>query len=243
MFWYLSQLFMQLFIFDKEEGKNDHWRNSDHEKKTTFILDLVNLCQIKLYSVIPFLIKEILINNSSKWWSFNTFICVCINERYTCLQDTALNHLFYSVWILTASGLLLDYSIPIMLMLINVTFFKEIFDTFSPLKSFPPLPLFSYLSDDLPSATETYSSWEKSFYSPFCFVVQSLSLVLCFAIPGTVARHVPLSRGFPRPEYWNGVPFPSPGYLPDPGIQPKSPALAGGFFTAEPPGKPIFIYL
>ena len=117
MFWYLSQLFMQLFIFDKEEGKNDHWRNSDHEKKTTFILDLVNLCQIKLYSVIPLMIKEILINNSSKWWSFNTFICVCINERYTCLQDTALNHLFYSVWILTASGLLLDYSIPIMLML------------------------------------------------------------------------------------------------------------------------------
>ena len=108
MFWYLSQLFMQLFIFDKEEGKNDHWRNSDHEKKTTFILDLVNPWQIKLYSVIPLLIKEILINNSSKWWSFNTFICVCINERYTCLQDIAVNHLFYSVWTLTASGRLLD---------------------------------------------------------------------------------------------------------------------------------------
>ena len=48
--------------------------------------------------------------------------------------------------------------------------------------------------------------------------------------------------GFPRQEYWNGLPFrgvPSSGDLPDPGIEPVSPALAGGFFTTEPPGKPI----
>ena len=44
--------------------------------------------------------------------------------------------------------------------------------------------------------------------------------------------------GFPRQEYWSGLPFPSPEDLPDPGIEPVSPALAGGFFTAEPPGKP-----
>ena len=44
--------------------------------------------------------------------------------------------------------------------------------------------------------------------------------------------------GFPRQEYWSGLPFPSPGDLPHPGIEPESPALAGGFFTAEPPGKP-----
>ena len=42
---------------------------------------------------------------------------------------------------------------------------------------------------------------------------------------------------FPRQEYWNGLPSPSPGDLPDPGIEPKSPALAGGFFTTEPPEK------
>ena len=41
--------------------------------------------------------------------------------------------------------------------------------------------------------------------------------------------------GFSRQEYWSGLSFPSPGDLPDPGIEPKSPALAGGFFTAEPP--------
>ena len=43
---------------------------------------------------------------------------------------------------------------------------------------------------------------------------------------------------FPRQEYWSGLPFPSPGHLPNPGMEPASPALAEGFFTAEPPGKP-----
>ena len=46
-----------------------------------------------------------------------------------------------------------------------------------------------------------------------------------------------LSMGFPRQEYWSGLPFPPPGDLPDPGIEPAS-ALAGGFFTTEPLGRP-----
>ena len=45
--------------------------------------------------------------------------------------------------------------------------------------------------------------------------------------------------GFPKQEYWRGLSFPSPGDLPNPGIEPTSSALAGGFFTAEPPGKPL----
>ena len=60
-----------------------------------------------------------------------------------------------------------------------------------------------------------------------------------FAIPWTVARQAPLSIRFLRQEYWNGLPFPSPGDLPDPGIKPASPALAGRFFITEPPEKPI----
>ena len=44
--------------------------------------------------------------------------------------------------------------------------------------------------------------------------------------------------GFPRQEYWRRLSFPPPGDLPDPGIKPTSPVLAGGFFTTEPPGKP-----
>ena len=46
-------------------------------------------------------------------------------------------------------------------------------------------------------------------------------------------------RGFPRQEYWSGLPFPSPGNLPEPGIEPASPALADIFLTIEPPGKPL----
>ena len=50
--------------------------------------------------------------------------------------------------------------------------------------------------------------------------------------------------GFPRQEYWSGLPFPSPGDPPDPGIETASPALAGRFFTTEPPGKPcISLYI
>jgi len=45
--------------------------------------------------------------------------------------------------------------------------------------------------------------------------------------------------GFYKQEYWTGLPLPSPGDLPDPGIKPMSLALAGGFFTTEPHGKPI----
>jgi len=44
--------------------------------------------------------------------------------------------------------------------------------------------------------------------------------------------------GFPRQEYWSGLPFPSPGDIPDPGIEPTSPALAGGFFTTGHQGSP-----
>ena len=58
-----------------------------------------------------------------------------------------------------------------------------------------------------------------------------------FATPWTVAHQAPPSMGFPRQGYWSVLPFPSPGDLPDPGIELESSALAGGFFTTEPPGK------
>ena len=59
-----------------------------------------------------------------------------------------------------------------------------------------------------------------------------------FATPWTTACQAPLSRGFPRQEYWSGLPFRTPDYLPQPGIELMSPALAGEFFITEPPGKP-----
>ena len=63
-------------------------------------------------------------------------------------------------------------------------------------------------------------------------------LVQHFVTPWTVAHQVPLSMGLSQKECWSGLPFPPPGDLPDPGTEPKSPGLAGGFFTTEPPGKP-----
>ena len=55
-----------------------------------------------------------------------------------------------------------------------------------------------------------------------------------FEIPWTIACQTPLSMGFPRQEYWSGLPFPSTGGLSSPGFEFMSPALAGRFFTTEP---------
>ena len=67
---------------------------------------------------------------------------------------------------------------------------------------------------------------------------QLLSCVRLFGTPRTIANQAPLSMEFSKQDYWGGFPFPSPEDLPNPGIEPGSPALAGGFFTTEPPGKP-----
>ena len=64
------------------------------------------------------------------------------------------------------------------------------------------------------------------------------SCVRLSATPCTVACQAPLSMEFSRQEHWSGFPFPAPGDLPDPGIEPASPSLAGGFFNTAPPGKP-----
>ena len=69
-------------------------------------------------------------------------------------------------------------------------------------------------------------------------VVWFLSRIQLFASPWTAVCQSPLSIGFPRQEYWSGLPFPSPGNLPDPGIKPVSSSLQEDFFTTEPLGKP-----
>ena len=66
-----------------------------------------------------------------------------------------------------------------------------------------------------------------------------LSRVRLFATPWTVGHQAPLSMGFSRQEYWSGLPFPSPGDLPNPGIEPRSPALQADALSSEPPGKPL----
>ena len=61
--------------------------------------------------------------------------------------------------------------------------------------------------------------------------------------PWTIVHQAPRSMGFPRQEYWSGLPFPSPGDLPDLGIEPMTLALVGRFFTTGPPGKPNALYI
>ena len=72
-----------------------------------------------------------------------------------------------------------------------------------------------------------------------CTRVKSLSHVRLFATLWTVAYQAPPSMGFSRQEYWSELPFPSPGDLPDPGIEPWSPEFQADTLTSEPPGKSI----
>ena len=90
---------------------------------------------------------------------------------------------------------------------------------------------------DTPEAT-----YHMCIYIYIYIVVDLLTYVQLFAALWSVAHQAPLSMGFPRQEYWSGLPLSSPGDLPNPGIEPTSPALAGGFFTTEPPWKPIYMY-
>ena len=67
---------------------------------------------------------------------------------------------------------------------------------------------------------------------------QLLSCVQLFAIPWTIAYQVPLSMGFSRQEHWSVLPFPSPGDIPDPEIEPLSPTLQADSLLSELPEKP-----
>ena len=69
--------------------------------------------------------------------------------------------------------------------------------------------------------------------------VKSFSRVRLFVTLWTVAHQALPSMGFSRQEYWSGLPFPSPGDLPDPGIELRSPTMQADALTSEPPGKPI----
>ena len=87
-------------------------------------------------------------------------------------------------------------------------------------------PFFSNIS----YCTTSFS--EIKTYKHCCYLVTRSRLTLCH--PMDIACQAPLSMGCSRQEYWSGLPFLPPGDLPDPRIEPTSPALAGGFFTSEP---------
>ena len=88
---------------------------------------------------------------------------------------------------------------------------------------------------DLTEAEDIKKMWQECIEVS---KVKSLNHVQLFVTPWTVACQAPLSMGFSRQEYWSGLPFPSPGDLPDAGIEPRSPALQAEALPSEPPGKP-----
>ena len=82
----------------------------------------------------------------------------------------------------------------------------------------------------------------EALYNLCMYVCYSHSHVQLFEILWTVACQAPLSMGFSRQEHWSGLPFPSPGNLPNPGMTPESPALQADSLPSEPPGKHFIIY-
>ena len=99
--------------------------------------------------------------------------------------------------------------------------------------------------DPLEEGMATHSStlawripWTEPWWAMVYGVTEWLSRVLLFATPWTVAYQAPWSMGFSRQEYWSGLPFPSLGDLPNPGIEPGSPELQTDALPSEPLGKP-----
>ena len=82
----------------------------------------------------------------------------------------------------------------------------------------------------------------KSHHSNVKVKAKSLSRVRLFSTLWTVAHQTPPSMGFSRQEYWSGLPFPSPGDLPEPGMELECPELQAEALPSEPPGKPIQMY-
>ena len=91
-------------------------------------------------------------------------------------------------------------------------------------------------SDEIPGLNSLRMDWLDIVYIKFV-KVKLLSRVRLLATPRTVAHQALPSMGFSRQEYWSGLPFPSLGDLPEPGIEPRSPSLQADALTSEPPGK------
>ena len=87
----------------------------------------------------------------------------------------------------------------------------------------------------------TSTTWEACVYVWWWWF--SHSVMSDFATPWIVAHQAPLSMGFSRQECWSGLLFPSPRYLPNPGIKPRSPALQADALNSGPPGKPMYVII
>ena len=95
----------------------------------------------------------------------------------------------------------------------------------------------NFLCLGLLSISKMIKKWTLGCFTELC-TLSCFSHVWLSVTLWTVACQAPMSTGFSRQEYWSGLSFPSPGDLPDPGIEPHSPALQADSSLSEPPGKP-----
>ena len=105
---------------------------------------------------------------------------------------------------------------------------------------------FHLLNQMKAASAKYFHKSNKNLKQIYMLILSLLSLSVSHSVvsnslgsPWTVACQAPLSIGFPRQEYWSGLPVPSPGDIPDPGIEPGSPALQADSLLSEPPRKPI----
>ena len=101
--------------------------------------------------------------------------------------------------------------------------------------------LHSVKSDNDSKRLSVPSIWIFTYYLVVCLLFSFYVMSDFFVTPCNVAHKAPLSLGFARQEYWSGLLFPSPGDLPNPEMEPISPALAGRLFTAEHKGSPRWV--
>ena len=99
------------------------------------------------------------------------------------------------------------------------------------------VPLFAYIVTDPLARNCTMLHYHQQCML-LLLLLSRFSCVRLFATPWTVAYQAPPSMGFSRQECWNGLPFPSPGDLPNPGMEPGPPALQADALLSKPPGKP-----
>ena len=118
--------------------------------------------------------------------------------------------------------------IPVMMVILYYDSFTQYFNIYKRFLLFFPFKMF-IISFDSPSNSLNVGREVK---------VKSLSRVRLFVTQWSVAYQAPQSMGFSRQEYWSGLPFPSPGDLPHPGIKPGSPASQADALPSEPPGNP-----
>ena len=233
------------------------WNWTEVPEQQFIIYVLLPILQIPTHTTYSFLVFHSIILPSPKWLPFSTIYLPAFAHIEICCTETGsrwTTHLslwarvklleIYSLWTETPRWASVQFSPSV------------VSDTLQPHElqhARPPFPsptprVDSLMSIELVIPTNHLTLCHPLLLPPSIFPsirvfsnehvrVKSLSRVWLFSTPWTVAYQARPPMGFSRQEYWNGLPFSSPGDLPDPGIEPRSPALRVGVLPSKPAGK------